>query len=501
MVQTFPAYGDSHWDGKGKIVPDHKASIRSLSRPATGHHDKNIPFYRIPVAIPGRQGQAPMSAQSVELPQTLATVSPSQGFSTPDTIDGLGYDGVTPPDVQVAAGPQNIMEMVNLQGEVWGKDGKPQGPPFDLSSFFGTGSDSISDPKIFYDSSSGRWFSSITDVSASTVKVAVSDTSDAVGNFCIYTLQGPSYTILDQPIIGASDDKFVISVNDFSEFTQQFQYSQYWVLNKSDMTSCSPASYVSKESSSYISIHPVQSLTGTRTEFMVSTDANSAGSRVYVFAVDGTPPNPVNVSVTTLPVSNISAPPTAAQKGTLLRLDTGDYRVQDAMWSDGMLWLAHDNACKPSGDAYTRSCLHLVEIDTGNGASGSMKVVQDFDYGISGKYLFYPALRETNSGSLFIVYGLSSGTDYPAVDVTEQASSDGRNSVEPPALLQQGNGAVSVLAGCLNIHGCRYGDYFGASIDPSDPTKVWVAGEYGSGTTDFAGLGKTWATKIGSLSG
>jgi len=27
---------------------------------------------------------------------------------------------------------------------------------------------------------------------------------------------------------------------------------------------------------------------------------------------------------------------------------------------------------------------------------------------------------------------------------------------------------------------CRYGDYFGAAVDPADPTLVWVAGEYGT---------------------
>lgn len=431
----------------------------------------------------------------------LATVTSSSNIAAGKTINGIGYDSVTPPDVQVAAGPLNVMEMVNLEGETWAKDGTHESGPFDLASFFGTGTDMISDPKVFFDPSSSRWFSSITDISTSSVKVAVSDSEDANGKFCIYTLKGPSYSILDQPIIGASDDKVIVSVNDFSTFTQQFMYSQYWVMNKSNMMSCSHASFVSKTTSGYFSIHPVASLTTTETEYMVST-AQASRSTIDVFSVNGVPPNPVTVSIARVPVSAISDPPSAVQPRTILTLDTGDSRVQDATWSNGILWLAHNNACVPSGDTATRSCIHLVEISTaGSGSSGPVSLLQDFNYGVSGKYLFYPAIRELANGDLFVVYGLSSATDYPGIDITKQAAGDARGSIESPTTLQPGNGSVTLLFGCISITGCRYGDYFGAGLDPSDPTKVWAAGEYGSGTLDYSALGKTWATKIGSFTG
>lgn len=491
LIHVGPAYGSSYWTQQGKISPDHKVAIKSLARAATSHAEKSIPFYRIHSAA---------KSKALAHPQVLARVNPAQSAVTGTTIDGIGYDGVTPPDVQVAAGPLNVMEMVNLEGETWAKDGSPQGPPFDLASFFGTGSDFISDPKVFYDSSGQRWVTSITDVSASTIKVAVSDSNDATGGFCVYTVRGPRFTILDQPIIGSSDDKIIVSANIFSSFTQQFLHSQYWVMNKGEMMSCSPASFVSKTSTSFFSIHPVHSLTSTETEYMVSTAATATRSLIEVFSVNGVPPNPVSVKITRLPVSSISDPPSAAQPGTILPLDTGDSRVQDAFLSNGTIWLAHNNACTPSGDSTTRSCLHFVKISTGtNSTSGQMSVMQDFDYGIVGKYLFYPAISETPNGNLVAVYGLSSSADYPGVEVTTQASTDQADSIDSPITLQPGNGSVTLLSGCLNTTGCRYGDYFGAGQDPSDPSKTWVAGEYGSGTLDYAALGKTWATKIGSI--
>ncbi len=493
IMHVTPAYGKSYWDEQGKIAPDHKVTIKELARAPVNQKERSVPIYRIHTAA---------GVKALESPQVLARVNAGQNVETSTTIEGIGYDNVTPPDVQVAAGPLNIMEMVNLEGEAWAKDGTPQGPPFDLATFFGTGTDFISDPKVFYDSSGGRWVTSITDVTASTVKVGVSDTSDATGGFCVYTVRGPRYTILDQPIIGSSDDKIIVSANVFSSFTQQFLHTQYWVLNKSDMMACSPASFVSKTSTSFFSIHPVRSLTSTETGYMVSTANRVAGSIIAVFSVNGVPPNPVSVSITRLPVSSISDPPSATQPGTILALDTGDSRVQDAFWSNGTIWLAHNNACTPSGDSYTRSCLHLVKIGTGNNTTpGQMTVMQDFDFGIAGKYLFYPAISQTANGDLVMVYGLSSSSDYPGIEVTTQASTDQAGSVETPTALQQGNGPVTLLLGCISTSGCRYGDYFGAGTDPSDPTKVWVAGEYGSGTLDYAALGKTWATKIGSVTG
>src|SRR5207245_8465756 len=107
------------------------------------------------------------------------------------------------------------------------------------------------DPKVFYDAISNRWFSYMTDITTSTVKVAVSNTSDATGGFCIYNINGSRSLLLDQPIIGVSNDKIVVSTNDIDLVSGQLNYTQFWVLNKSDMLTCSPISFVTKTTSSY----------------------------------------------------------------------------------------------------------------------------------------------------------------------------------------------------------------------------------------------------------
>lgn len=484
FVPTSQASSDTGWDEKGKVMPDKKSAVKKLQHAMIKPGHRNITLHR---------HNPPTETSTMPSVQSLAGTVTTRNYINTGIMEGLTYDNVTPPDVQIGAGPNNIIEMVNLQGQVWTKTGSPAGEPFDLSSFFGTGDDFISDPKIFYDNQSGRWFTSITDVATNTIKIAVSDTSNATdGVFCLYTL-GTSHGVFpDQPILGVSNDKVVVAANDYD---WQFRYSQFWVLNKSDLMACAPLDYVTKTMTSQFSIHPVQSLTSTSTQYMASLSHTQAGSFVNVLAVNGVPPNPVSLSITPLKVSSIFDPPNALQGGSSHLLDTGDSRIQDATWAGGLLWLAHNNSCIPKGDNATRACLHFVEIDT-----NSMKVKQDFNYGTPGKYLFYPAFAEMPSTkNLLVVFGYSSATDSPGIEVTEQAAADPPNTLESPTIMKAGKAPVDLAYSCVDA--CRYGDYFGAALDPSTPNKVWVAGEYGSGVQDSAGFGSGWGTAIGNFTG
>ncbi len=424
-------------------------------------------------------------------PAALSTVSSSP-------VDILsGFDGLNqvqsctcvPPDVQTAAGPNHIVEMVNLEGEIFSKQGVTN-KTFTLSSFFKTGSDFISDPKVLFDTSSGRWFASTADVTLTRVLVGVSSTSDPTGTWTFYALSAGGL-LPDQPIIGVSDDKFVASANDF--FVHSFVGAQYWVLNKSQMLTGSPVSFVtSGANSGFFSIHPVQSLSSTTTQYMVGNiviKKSLATTAVEFFSVTGVPGvSTVTASTTTLTVSALSIPPGAVQPGTTSTLNTGDFRVQDAVWFKGSLWFGLGDACVPGGDTQLRSCVRLTQIDT---TTSPATVKQDFDLGANGEYLFYPAVSMDGQGNLALVYGYSSSTIFPSLAVTGQAVGGPAGSLAAPQTLKTGSAADT---------SGRYGDYFGAGLDPANPTIVWVAGEYHSSTTGTCGsFGSCWSTFIGSI--
>jgi len=214
---------------------------------------------------------------------------------------------------------------------------------------------------------------------------------------------------------------------------------------------------------------------------MVSDDGNSGSTNLYLYKVDGTVPN-ATVVQSTLAVSAINNPASAQQLGKSTLLDTGDSRIEDAIWSHQAVWLALNDGCIPSGDTLTRSCVRLVEL---NATTNS--VLQDFDIAKDGYYLFYPSLKLDSDNNLNIVFGNSSSTNYPDIMFTVQGASDplipsrhcscSRREC-PDTFLPSSNVA-------------RYGDYFGSAIDPSNPAHVWVAGEYVPSSTN-------WSTFIGN---
>src|SRR2546426_215548 len=393
---------------------------------------------------------------------------------------------VTPPDVPVAVGPNHTVEMVNLLGRISTKQGV-EVRTFPLHTFFGVPStDFISDPKVHFDSASGRWFASMTDVTTGRVLLEVSTTDDPAGLWNAYSVSTTT-GCADQPLLGFTDLVVVVSANDFSSCTSGnplYLGVQYWVLNKTDLVSGAPARTMSfGPDPTLFSVHPVQSLGSTGTQFMVSTGSGPT-STLTLFTLTGVPPGLVLVSQQNLGIRSTGVPPSAPQLGSRSTLDTADNRVQDAMWADERLWIALADGCIPAGDNRIRSCVRLIEVDTANGT-----ISQDFDVGISGRYLFYPALRTDAAGNLVVVFGYSSATEYPEMRVATRSVHDPPNTIGAPQVIRAGEGPEA--SGCPNNSVCRYGDYFGASQDPSDPGIVWVAGEYGTANG--------WATFIAAM--
>src|SRR2546426_1851449 len=300
---------------------------------------------------------------------------------------------------------------------------------------------------------------------------------------------GPNHVVEMVNVLGFSNLVVIISANDFSSCAggnPSYLGVQYWVLNKTDLLSgATPRTMSFGPDPTLFSVHPVQSLRSTDTEFMVSTGSGPT-STLTLFSITGVPPGLALVTQQNFGIRSVAIPPRAPQLGSRSTLDTEDNRVQDAMWADNRLWLSLGVGCTPTGDNQVRSCVRLIEVDTANGT-----IAQDFDTGFSGKYVFYPALRTDAGGNLVVVFGYSSANDYPEMRVAARSVHDPPNTIGASQIIRVGEGPET--SGCPNNSVCRYGDYFGASHDPSEPGIVWVAGEYGTA----AG----WATFIAAMGG
>jgi len=386
-------------------------------------------------------------------------------------IDGIreNSSGTQPPpapDPQIAAGPNHVVEIANTMVEIFSKQGVSL-KNSTFNAFFNTSS-TTNDPRVIYDAPSERWFASIPSKDQG-IRLAVSTTNDPTGLWKYYNF--PACNGDDIPSLGINDDKIVISANSAPN-------SYICIANKSELVAGVPTIDFAFFNAPYYAVYAVQSLSPTTTEYMVST-GNSPTNVTRLYAIHGTPPGNLSITLTNLPINATSLPTNLPQFAGY------DTRVLDAAWFKGKLWYALNDGCTPPNDSQSWPCIRLTEINT-----NSSRVLQDFDYGVASQSTYYPALRIDGNGSLDVVYGFTGG----GIAVTGQAANEPVKSLRQPATLKTGNGARTDY----------WGDYFGAGADPSDNRTVWVAGEYVPNNHALCPPGtgneKCWGTFIGSMS-
>jgi hypothetical protein len=373
----------------------------------------------------------------------------------------------TPPDVQIAAGPGAIVEMVNQVAMVWTHAGAYQ-QTLPLSFFFGTGTDDLTDPQVLYDSQSGRWFASILDIDDSGIRLAVSATSDPVGRWAYYKLSGFS-GCPDQPHLGMSDGIVAVAASTFLNACSSpsgggsFLGAQYKALSKADLLAGGTVWACTSGFTSYTSIQPVRSQSSSSPLFMVDAGARFSVA-LHLIRLDGVPSQSAGCpafSVRDVPIGLLSVPPRAEQPGAA-SLQTNDSRILSAAWQDGVVWATANDSCSPAGEP-TRSCMRILAVRTDTGA-----VIRDRDVSNPGGHAFFPAVALDSAGNAIVTFGTSSALSYPSLNVATVAPDGTFNAAT--LSLRAGNGPET--------HG-RFGDYFGAARDPVNPAIVWVAGEVG----------------------
>ncbi len=475
------------------------------------------------------------------LPDPAVIISPGSQQFIHIAKDFAGTPGTNPnpcrcapPDMGLGASSKFVVQMVNLAGTIWKNNGV-RVTTFSLSDFWflpvrgGPLGIGMSDPQVLYDAAADRFYASIIDTfDVNRVNFAVTATNDPTGTWFIYRViancnpvtpysncsPASSNTLPDQPYIGYSSDKFLIAVNDFDITSGLFIGAQYWILNKAEMlsgctapTSCpngrniDALTNVVTTSNNHWAIRPAQHLSATSTAYMAENcltlidgvaltntcpTAPVGSGGIRVFKITGTPPSTTTVTVTTVPVAQMSFPGRADQPGNAASLGTNDaLRMLSIVWRNNLLWTASHEGCTPTGDTASRTCARLDQIDT-TPSTPTLVPGQDFDLGFLGAYVFYPALSTDSSNNLVLLYGHSSSGLFPTLEVT------GRLATMPPATL---GASVLLIAGSAADLTGRWGDYFWAANDPATPNTFWVSGEFRT-----VSLFQGWSTQVGEIS-
>jgi len=510
---------------KGSAPGGHPAIVRPKLVKNHAAAPAKAPSMPSPGAARAPQPATPLTGTTQGTILEQLTVFPAMDITTGVTLFGQS-NNMEPPDTQIAAGPDVLVEMVNANMTVWSKAGTRLGTGVDLNVFYNVPAGyGITDPRVLYDRSSGRFIASAVAIADtltnnswnSYVYVAVSQTSDPTGTWAKQALKSTSAVLIDQPKVGTSDDKITLAWSEWVKPGCDPQFPAFAcfigevfsVVEKADMLGGGPAyEYLSNRDINHYAVVPVQALSSTTTQYMTYDNAdpytlveNTCAQTnppseygpcptIGILSITGTPrTNSIVLVEANRPIGATIPPPNAVQLGSAGLLDTGDDRFLTAVWQNNQLWTssADGNFCpqsNPNGPGQ-RSCLRIHEVLT-----DTMTVQQQVTID-TGDYAYHPGISLDNAGDAFVVFSRSGSGSYPSVWVTGLPAAICCTQL---AVLVAGTGPYDSQTSCGGHN--RWGDYSGASIDGTDPTDVWVAGEYA--VMDPV-RNCTWKTAVGRL--
>jgi hypothetical protein len=460
------------------------------------------------------------------------------GISQASTIHNFGDDQeITPPNEDVAAGPVDIVEVVNSTIYIFSRTGADLGSA-DLNSFMDVADGYYSsDPRVIYDLEGGRFWVTVTEVpdeyqspndcpESAPVLIAVSGSSNPLpfSGWTVYglpmeTFGGQSGQPLtefgDQPGLGVSNNTVTVTFDDYA-CDNEFNGSEVDVLQKSDFELDSGNHSLDYFYDGPFAPQPVQALGTMTLTYIVSNQSDCLGNGcangtpdTLVQAFTGTPEGGgvtnqpyvyVPMTATAVDDSTGYLPP-ADQPAGGPQLQTNDDRFLNAVYKNGEIWTADGTSCQPSGDTVQRDCLDYVEIAaSGTSTSPTPTLTNQLDnVGIDGDDLFYPAVTIDSTDDLFTVFDESSTSIYPSIDDASIASTattlSSFQTLHTSSTYYNGN---DLFNGACDSEGCRWGDYSGAAEDPANEKDVWVVSGSEDGLTSVGcpTVNACWNTRL-----
>jgi hypothetical protein len=174
--------------------------------------------------------------------------------------------------------------------------------------------------------------------------------------------------------------------------------------------------------------------------------------------------------------SPVSALPDAPQLGSATEIEVNDRRTLHAVWRNNSIWLT--TTINPnSGPDIGQTTAHWVQLNTTT--LGSTTLTDQGDVGgediASGTFTFFPSIAVNSNEDVIVGFSASASTIFPGAYYAGRFVGDPAGTVNSSVVVRAGlDFYVRTFGGPRN----RWGDYTGASVDPTDDKAFWIFNEY-----------------------
>jgi hypothetical protein len=417
-------------------------------------------------------------------------------------FDGISSNGYAPSDSNMAVGPNDIVEVVNVLFQVFNKTGGTIAGPTNIQNIFSglagdCSSSTYGDPVVLYDRAADRWVLSMIGSGSTTSEcIAVSKTNDPTGAYYLYGYSFGS-NLNDYPKLGtwatASNSAYLASYDIFINF-QSYGGADLCGLDRTkmlagdssakqlcQMTPSSEFSYLPSDMDG-----PTPPADGTPGVFINHDNGTSTQLYLRTLALNFASGTATMSAATKITVSSFSDACHSAcvpQSGTSQTLDAlGDlqmYRFAVRHFSD------HD-----------RAVVNNTVLNSGKGAvrwyelydpAGAVTLNQQGTYAPDSTWRWMASAAEDQNGDIAVGYSASSSSLHPANRFAGRVPTDPSGTLETEISIIEGGGSQS--SGLS-----RWGDYSAMQVDPTDDCTFWYVAQYEQSTGTF-----NWHTRIGSF--
>lgn len=492
----------------------------------------------------------PMSeaVQNLDGSQKPVGFKPKGGvkFNAIDAVDcctDSGFSATVPPDIDMAAGPDHLIVVVNITFEIYDKQGNSLSGPIQFANFFdGTpGCTSfvdpfaaVFDPDVVYDTVNDRFILGI-DGNGTDYCVAATQTGDPTGAWNRFGFPtNVNGAFFDFPHMGVGAEAIFMGSNQFGGALPSGFEGRVFAMDKDDLYNGNLLNVVTREVAppgmeGVLNVkldgtpqpsqqQPVGTPFYIMTEFFdgrvhsVYSWDDPFGANTWVLEGD------VDLAAASgVPCEGFSCFPISwPQKGSVEILAGNDFRGQETEYRNGYLWTTQTLSCNPGKGV--RNCPRWAQIDPTQVVpapdqtafpldAGTDGVVQAGVFGSDWDYRSFPSIAANVCNDMAIGYsyskapGNSGGTWYPSIYVTGRKSSDPLGTVGGERLLKKAKTDYSSFQDNGGNAPERWGDYTGMTLDPNGTT-FWYAGQFAGGEPAVSIISgndlANWGTFVGS---